>query len=141
MSLSEENSIQELSAGLTFERVSEGKISIFLLSDGSRETIDALTDTFVSMVTDWTVEQPFLSMYVVSGFSLLSVSPYLRKRSEDMVAALPKDIFGRTALVIDKRIALAQVFNLFFRAISRKSMEYRIFSDKEDALEWLRELI
>jgi hypothetical protein len=126
--------IETLAPGITFERLHDGQIHAFMLSDISRVTIDAWTAKIKEIATDWTNERPFMAVTVLAG-KYLHLTPYLRIRMQE-ISKLQPDIWAFTAVVFPKSFFTMLMTN-FVPKLKLRNTQTQFFHTREEALSWL----
>lgn len=142
MMISEQlNQFERLSPALTREWVADRKIVVFRLEDITRETIDKWAVEATNSLLEWPSDQPFLSLQDFSKVYHLTITPYLSKKSKELVALRP-EIPGRTAIVLPPRFFMLPIIQGFVLALARshKHRERRLFTSETEALLWLKSI-
>jgi len=130
--------IEDLGSNVKLIRRHNGRVVGFELRSMSREAIDTWAATVMAENRKWPKDQIFLVMHDFEGQGM---TPYSRRRAEEINAAAPDYLFGRAAIVLPSGLmgtaikAFAQLS--FFRTKGR--VEGKFFSDSESALAWLEE--
>lgn len=127
-----------MSENVTIEWFSEQRIVCIALQGGRRTDVDVFCDAIIGTVTTWDKEKPLLIIYDLSH---ASVTPYSRKRSEDVYAAIPTDIFGRTAIVVPHNpigFLMKNIGQRYMRVVNKR-MRREFFYTRKAAIEWLEQ--
>lgn len=127
-----------MSENVTVEWFSEHRIVCIALQGGRRADVDVFCDAIIETVTTWDKEKPFLIIYDLSH---ASVTPYSRKRSEDVYAAIPTDIFGRTAIIVPHNpigFLMKNIGQRYMRVVNKR-MRREFFYTRTVAIEWLEQ--
>ena len=130
--------IEQLTPGLTFQRVSHNKIMVFTFKDVSQATIGAWADR---VIAEGATVKPGEVTYAMMDYSMCArfhLTPYFRQRSVELSKQL-KDVSGYTAVVLPKT-PLMQASVLLMRMLTIAS-QIRIFFVPQEALSWLKQNI
>ena len=132
---------QVVAPGVTFEWTHEGRIVLFRLTTIARDSLDAYAEHYIRAVGDASATQPFLAM-VDFSHDEMSFTPYLRQKINEMEAAVPGDVPGKLALLMENTMR-SQVFRLIMRAFEaprmKKQFQRQIFLNEADAIKWLEQ--
>jgi hypothetical protein len=132
---------QEIAPGITFEWISEGHIVILKIGTVARESLEQYAQQYIRLVNDASAAQPFLVM-VDSTSPDFSFTPTLRQKINEMEDAVPDDLPGRLALLLEDAVK-SQVFRLVLRGINltyrRKKLQRGIYVNQDEALTWLQD--
>jgi hypothetical protein len=132
---------QEIAPGITFEWVSDGYIVILKVGTVARESLEQYAQQYIRLVNDASAAQPFLVM-VDSTSPDFSFTPTLRQKITEMEDAVPDDLPGRLALLLEDSVK-SQVFRLVLRGINltyrRKKLQRGIYVNQDEAFTWLQD--
>lgn len=117
-----------------FTEQHEGDIPLFILSTGTRESIDAWFEAYQRFLE--THDDPFR---ILMDFSSPEVgfSPYIRHTGQKVIH-LSMNRHGRIAVIL-ATVWGKQLVRLLLVAYRDLQVEYKIFDTREAALKWLRE--
>lgn len=120
----------------------DGKIVAFYLQDIGRSTLDDWAHHAGQSLLDWDDDLPFLNLQDFSAVNILTVTPYLRKKTNEITGLRP-DKAGRTAVVLPNSAFMLTILQAFLRLLgkSQKTRERRIFTAHDEAVQWLMELV
>jgi hypothetical protein len=130
--------VEQLGPGVTLERLAEGQIFVFTLSDVSRPTIDTWVAAVKNVTAGWPRHRPYFALNHFAGKNV-SLSPYLRAAIKDLATYRPAQS-GFIAAVLP-RTFFAQLMTLLLPAMNRGNMISRIFFSREEALAWLEKAL
>ena len=130
------STVEQLTSGLTFQRLYHGQIMAFRFIDQSRSSVDAWTERASAEAQAIPADKISVGMYDFSGCRYFSMSPYIRQRALEMSRRF-KDVEGFSAVVVPKTPAM-QLAALFLRLLKIK-IQTRIFFTYEEGLYWLKE--
>ncbi len=127
---------ETLAPGATFYPLENGKILAFTLRSATRAAVDAWADKIKALTKDLEPQQPF---YIFNDFSdnNFSLTPYLRERIKELGSWKPDQI-GYIAVALP-RTFVNQLMAFFIPSIKRKNIENRMFMNRTQALDWLKE--
>jgi hypothetical protein len=108
-----------------------------------REEIDRFCDDLLALNWAWELDKPMLQLYDVRQSTQITPSPYLRKRSTDLLHQIPPTIKGRAATLLKTNFLFTILRNFIEHDLNRRSkqIENRIFFTEEQAMQWLCELL
>ncbi len=136
------SSPEQLAPGLTLERLDAGKILVFKIDTMNQITLRAMYDTIGVIQSKMSNYEPYLALYDATANINATVTPVARKLASEVAKKNPQQR-GRNALLISPLLTMAiSPIKLFIKRdlqrIQRK-IEWEIFSEREQALAWLRE--
>lgn len=136
------DAIVQLSPHFSVETLYDGKLTIYKVTRGDRDTVELWAREVVARTTDL---QPDVMPLVLHDFSFpqLDFSPFMRRRAEEVaneIGTRPVKIaitFPNNTLLSS---LIAQILQNFQRTILRAHPErtVRLFESREAALEWLK---
>jgi hypothetical protein len=102
----------------------------------SRLSIDSWLNRSTEIAQGWLIEVPYFAIQDITdgGFT-----PYIRERSAAAVAATPKELKGRSTIVIFPN-PVNRVVQLFVTAsLARQQIgiEHKVFLKKDEAVQWV----
>jgi hypothetical protein len=124
--------------GLTIEWIMDRRIVVYTIRDVSRTVANVWMDALESALASWTGDKPFLALYDVN-FPGAVITPYARSRLSQMIDKF-NSVYGRTAVVLPRSFTIS-VVELIFRARARGKRQRRIFTNYDQALNWLKALL
>jgi hypothetical protein len=127
-----------VSPGLTRQRVDDDTVSVYTFYDNRRETIDAWYEKLHELHYSWDASQPYLILHDVSRVFL---TPYFRKRANDVMALDRTDLIGAYAVLLPDSI-VGHIMRLFLNRDLQSTSHQTTgvsFNQYDDALNWLRE--
>lgn len=127
----------QLAEGLYKEALHDERIVAYTITNLHRETIDLWANDARQVFEAWPTQWPFLNLQDFSANKNFTVTPYLKKRAEELTSTRP-DFIGRTAVIVPKSF-IAQAARLFLAALKNKKRQRQIFFTREDGLAWLQE--
>lgn len=129
-----------LSQHITLQRLHNGRLHVFEVSDNSDQEIDLLFHTVYGYST-YCVEHnvAWLAMYCLSKF--LPPTPYHRQRLAEWGRAFPQ-LRGREVVVAPPSplMMLMRILIPLMR-FHQRGIERRIMQDRDKAIAWLEELL
>jgi len=128
---------QAMGNNVTVEWVDAGRIVIFRLKDGHRDSVDRWFEVVSEVFAEFPKDEPLLVMHDVRQAGL---GAYIREKSTQLTPKAAHFKKGRYAVVIVDS-ALSHLVRLFLDVTSRylTNRERRAFTDFDTALEWLRQ--
>jgi hypothetical protein len=129
--------VEQLSSGLTLERLSDEQIFAFTLADITRATINAWVQAVKELTANRPREDKYFALNHFSGKNV-SLTPYLRAAIKDLSDWKP-EMSGCIALVVPKTF-FAQLMTLFLPMMNRGNMQSRIYFTRQEALDWLEKM-
>ena len=122
---------------VSVEWVDEGRIVIFRLKNGNRDSVDRWFEVVSDVFAAFPVDEPLIVMH---GMQDAGLGAYIREKSVQLTPKAAHIKKGRYAVVITDN-ALSQVVRLFLNVTSRQltNRERRLFTNFDAALEWLRQ--
>ncbi len=126
--------IEQLSAGVTLERLHDGQILVFTITDVSRATLDTWVNTIKSITASHPAGQKYFALNHFEGKNV-SLTPYLRAKIQELAAWRPTQ-GGYIAAVLPKTF-FAQLMTLFLPAMNRNNIQSRLFFTRDEGLGWL----
>lgn len=132
----------EIRPGLTFERLRDGAIIAFTITEMSRDMIDAWANSAVSHLNEWPTGKPFLNLQDFSQIESFTITPYFRERVKDITGPRP-EINGRTAVIVPRNFTMhvVRMFTRLLPSMGRSSRERDIFFEREKGMAWLEEML
>jgi hypothetical protein len=130
--------VEELPHGVTRTWLHGRCMVIYTPPDTTRAHVDTWATAVIEDVTHWPTDRPFLALH---DFTRLGVTPYNREKGIAVLKAVPDELGGRHAFLL-QRGALGQAMKFFGARSFRKhcpQLEPAFFFDYDAALEWLRE--
>ena len=108
-----------------------------------RDEIDRFCDEIHALNLGWQPHKPMLQLYDIRQSTQITPSPYLRKRSMDLLEATPPGIKGRAATLLKPHFLFTILRNFIEYDLNRKSKQVhnRVFFQEEQAIQWLGELL
>ncbi len=135
--------MEQFAPGMYMEWLYEGQVFAAKLESMSRESIGAYVDKNLEVIRKWPEDKLYLTLQDGSH-PVMGLSPYLQKRGQEIYDLLQeRGLEGRIATIVPRTIAgriITRTFNLISRVLKKK-VEQRIFTEREAALEWLKELL
>jgi hypothetical protein len=117
----------------------EGKIVVFEPNGVNRATVDAWHDKTIESAKNCPADKPYHELHDLRKTSL---TPYSRQRALELVQALG-DRSGRSAILIEQSYTghlIGFFVNNIFSRIP-KNRPRRVFTDFQQAVTWLEEVI
>ncbi len=128
--------IEQIYPGVTRMWVHKGQIVCYSLTTVARPAVDAWMQATHDLVHAWPREQIYLSVHDISEATL---TPYIRNRTSTINKLMPKDLKGRSAVIVP-RTFINQMIRLFVaNELGRQntSVQRDVFFRFEEAIEWL----
>lgn len=129
--------------GFSFERIFEDQIIIFAIKDSSRDTIDHWIDTINQLVDAWPADK---LVFALQDFSQRKVgpTPYSRARAKEVTSKMTA-LKGYVAMVLPSTL-VGHLIRIFYRGSSnfntqRGKMQAKVFTDRSQAVDWLKEMV
>lgn len=138
-----DNPVEVIDDVLTRQWLYDGKLVVFTYTTSyfSRRIVDTIADTVIDTMGSWSPDYPYLSLNIFTKGSLMT-TPYSRLRIEEITQAFP-NLRGRTATVT-RPSPNAQVTQEWLDMLShsqQRNLPHRIFFDRQEAVDWLTELL
>lgn len=136
------SSIEDLGNGVKREWLHGNRILVFTITTDTmvRETVDTWAAGVIEAIRRWPDEKVMLLMHDARH---VEFSSYYRHKVDEVNRATPRSLHGRTAVVVQRGMlgyflsTLAQTTGRLFRG----RIETKVFFDREEGLNWLRELL
>lgn len=112
-----------------------GEITIHTFADSSEAAIDAWAKAAAHMIEATPPDEVFLMLMDVSA-KQVSFSRYARQKSLTLFTDY-KHRRGRLAMLFSSKIS-PYFARIFFASLGKLEFEYEYFSNRDQALEWLR---
>lgn len=130
-------SSQTIVSGLTREWTEDGAIQIFTFYNNCRATIDAWADCVVEIANTWPDDKPY---YIIYDASRIFLTPYMRRRSEDIGKIERPHLVGYYAVVLPRTV-IGHMFRLYLRRDMKRNYETHsgFFVSRDDAIAWLNQ--
>ena len=126
--------VEQLSAGITLERLHDGQILVFTITDVSRMTLDSWVNAIKSNTAGWRDDQKYFALNHFDGKNV-SLTPYLRAKIEELADWRPAQR-GCVAMVLP-RTFFAKLMTLFLPAMKSQNIQSRLFFTRDEGLAWL----
>lgn len=129
-----------ISENVAIEWFVDDKVVCFSLVGGRRVDVDIFCDSIIETVVSWDKAKPLLIVY---DLSRASVTPYSRKRSDEVYAAIPTDVFGRTAVIVPHNpigFLMKNIGQRYMRVMNKR-MRREFFYSKEESIKWLEQAV
>jgi hypothetical protein len=130
-------------SGFLLERIFDDQIIVITIKDSSRETIDSWIDAIIKLVETWPADKP---VFAIQDFSQRKTgpTPYSRARAKETTSTIAK-LNGYVAMVLPTTF-IGQLIRIFYRNASRLNVKRgnmvgKVFTDREKAIGWLKEMI
>ncbi len=120
--------------GLRIER--DGAITIHIFSDSSDVAVATWAESAAQIIDETPPDQSFLLLLDVSA-PQVSFTRYARQKSQILFTRY-RQRHGRFALLFSSRIA-PYYTRIFFTSLGRLDFDLACFSNREQALHWLRD--
>lgn len=116
------------------------QIVIYKVNEFTRQSINDSVETVMKIVRQWPAGQPYLALMDYTDNKSITLTPYYRQRSEDLLKAFPF-LKGRSAIVMTKSsVAYSIKFYVKHGTGQKQSTLKRdVFFSRQDALSWLEE--
>lgn len=139
--LQDQTTFEEIIPGLQLEWLYENRIVMLTLSSAERNVIDAYVDLNIAVIRAWPEDRLYLTIQAVrSGFTM---TPYLSRSALEIFKVCRElGISGRNAVIVPHP-RLAQIMQLLIqtRRGLTPDLKARMFSDRDQALNWLIEAL
>lgn len=139
--LQDQATIEEIIPGLQLEWLYENRIVVLTLSSAERHVVDAYLELNIAVIREWPEDRLYLTVQVVkSGFTM---TPYLSRRALEILKVCRElEISGRNAVIVPHP-RLAQIMQLLIqtRRDLTPDLKARMFSDRDQSLNWLKEAL
>ncbi|MBI5930931.1 MAG: hypothetical protein HY862_16595 [Chloroflexi bacterium] len=129
-------SVEHVGRYVTRELIDNGRITVYHLLSIKREAVDEWITSALETFKNWPSKEPFLVIYDFLESGGLTLTPYIRKRSQELAVARP-ELMGRAAIVLPRTIG-AQAAKMFVLISLQKSRQRRVFFTMDEALAWIR---
>lgn len=128
-----------LGTGITRELACDGRVTIFILSDMTRVTVDIWVDACDTLMR--AAVEASAPVYIVQDLSHPNVTqtPYSQERGQALTEAYP-ELKGRIAVVLPNNHASHRI-RLFIKRQNNHYRQREVFFTREAALEWMNEEI
>jgi len=136
--MNDASSLQFITDHVTLEYLHDGHIAVFTIMDMSRESLDRWADKLKAVTLSWPTDR---SALLVNHFASKNagLTPYLRAKLQELQLWQP-DRTGYVAAVFPRSIT-TQMVSIFLTAANRRNIQARIFFTREDAVNWLENMI
>lgn len=114
----------------------DGLITIHILTDSAETTIDAWAAELASLIESTTSEHGFRVLMDVSS-SNVNFTRYARQKSVEIFSTY-RQHKGRLAFLFSSKPA-PHFARIFFASLGKLAFEREYFSNREQALHWLRQ--
>src|SRR5574341_441486 len=105
-------------SNVTVEWMHDKRIVVYKFKDISRATLDAWLEKTRAIFNEWDNTYPFLCLMDFSDVNLLTVTPYLNKKSHEASAMRP-DLSGRTAVLAETNSFFVNVIKALLNSMAR----------------------
>jgi hypothetical protein len=128
---------QDMGNSVTLEWVDAGRIVVFRLKNGNRDSVDRWFDVVSQVFAEFPVDEPLIVMHDVRDAGL---GAYMREKSTQLTPKAAHFSKGRYAVVIADN-TLSHLVRLFLNVTSRRltTRERRAFTNFDAAVQWLRQ--
>jgi hypothetical protein len=133
-------SVEQLHPHVTRFWMDKGRIVCYTITSVSRAAIDVWADSSLALIMEWPADQPYLAIH---DFSEATLTPYVRKRAEDIVSQIPKHFTGRSAVIMPRSF-INQLIRLFVTVdlVNRnRVVDRQVFFRIEEASQWVKKAI
>lgn len=130
----EVSELEHLSPHVTCEWLYNRRVVVITTADSSRATVDLWANRAKEIMTSWPVDQPFFMAQDVSSPNTVS-TPYARERARELMK-LRVDLPSYHAMIVAPTYMM-RLAQMFLWAYRRKNFEMRLFTKREEALNWL----
>lgn len=132
--------VEQLHPNVTRFWMYRGQIVCYTITSVSRPAIDTWANASLELIKEWSPDQPYLAIH---DFSEATLTPYIRKRAEEVVLQIPKHYTGRSAVIMP-RTFVNQLIRLFVTVDlvnKNKVIDRQVFFRIEEAVEWVKKAI
>lgn len=128
-------------SAVSYGWLSDQRIFYCRLGDVSRESVDELTSHSITVTNDWDNTKPRLMLYDFSD-ERVRLTPYIAARSKDITNAIG-GLYGRTAFLLSPTIESQFLAHFLMRIVRHRvrNVVMRVFYDRQQALDWLEEVL
>lgn len=133
----EPENVEEITPHLTRGWLDNSSIVVYRPTINTRENVDAWYRITLETAQNWAKDQPYLELHDMREAVL---TPYSRAKAGELVRQLAQ-YKGRAAIVI-AQTRLGDIIGFFVNnvfSVRRGSMERKVFTSFDDALQWLRD--
>ncbi len=125
------------------EWLADGRIILFTVQSAKHDAIDAWADLILEASNAYPVERPWLIIHNIAVVNA-AITPYARKRIDDVNLGGPQNLKGRVAIVTPQSI-FARLVRLYVNTLQRNlpnldEITMRVFFKQAEAEAWLLEL-
>lgn len=131
-----ESGVEKIGQFVTREWLDNGRIAVYHIYSITREAVDEWITSAQAIFRSWPDNAPFLVIYDFSECGGITLTPYIRKRSQDLAEVRP-ELRGRAAIVLPRTIG-TQAVRMFILINLQKTRIRRVFFSMEEALRWIR---
>lgn len=128
---------EDLGHGISRRWLDDGKIAIYTTYDTGRASVDTWAGHVIADARNWDPDLPYL---IVHDFKKISITPYSRRKAEEVCRAYSRDLRGRFGLVVQPG-PIGLTFRLFTQRTLKRlvppGLQEGYFGNLEDALDWL----
>jgi hypothetical protein len=125
--------------GLVVDWLEEGQICTMTATQNTRDGIDEWVKRVKEVNEQWPKNRMVLILYDIRTYSL---TPYLRKRAQEMVEEVNPDLPERVAIVLGNDSIFGRGTRMFakflLQFINNADSQLRVFSTPEEGLAWLK---
>jgi hypothetical protein len=132
------DAVEWIHPNVTLEHLDGDRITVLTVTSIQHDAVDAWANATLALLAEHDPAQPSLMLHDVSKKNL-SLTPYIRSRTLEMINARP-EVPGRVAVVLPDTGA-GTLIRHFINQLNRlqKGRRRRLFATREEALAWLRE--
>lgn len=127
---------------VTRQRIQDGKIVVLEFDTPylSCRIVDEIVNVIIDTMRNWTPKRPYLALQIFNKGVMMT--PYARQRTEEVVSMFPH-LKGRVATVIHPvtSASVTQSWLDNILSVQQPAFAHRIFFTREEALNWLTELL
>lgn len=136
------NNVEQFSYGIERWWLDDGAIAVVKTQgDMTHDAIDAWADLLIAMLHQWAngSRRPIAFLHDLTHPNQ-GLTPYSRKRVNDVLAAIPDAETTFTAIVLPNTF-INRIISMFVRSspFRQNNHQTRVFTDLDTARDWLRE--
>lgn len=133
--------LEVLGHQVTREYLHDGRIAVYSIIGGGQDISDSWADAIIAEITAWGVSRPYLTL---QDMSQSGISPYGKKRTDDILRSIPPDMQVYIAIVLGHSL-FSNFIRLFIKSLAQahktSHISYHFTSSRAEALAWLEQYL
>ena len=129
----------EVVPGLTVDRVRDGKINCVTVTSSTRQVIDAFVEFVKEMQQHRSADEISYFLFDFAESPTGFYTPYGRARMEELLH-WRTELVAYSAILLPKNF-IVHIARAYLETIYQERLTHRLFSQREEGLAWLQELV